>query len=186
MSNAKRSAIAKGLLGDDRFKQMFDNPDFEIDKEAEDYRLLSAVLKRADRDKARRKEKIVVTEPNEEDEGKSTDDDLYSEKSESEKEDEEEEEEEEEKDVEMEDAKPAHSKMKNNRPDKSWAREEADHEDDDKEFSLTVEEGANFDIMQPAKKIQSYVHSQPTRALCNHFYNHVYSFFFAVYRLASA
>uniref|UniRef100_A0A6E8VV66 Nucleolar protein 10 n=1 Tax=Anopheles coluzzii TaxID=1518534 RepID=A0A6E8VV66_ANOCL len=156
MSNAKRSAIAKGLLGDDRFKQMFDNPDFEIDKEAEDYRLLSAVLKRADRDKARRKEKIVVTEPNEEDEGKSTDDDLYSEKSESEKEDEEEEqEEEEEKDVEMEDAKPAYSKTKNNRPDKSWAREEADHEDDDKEFSLTVEEGANFDIMQPAKKIQS-------------------------------
>uniref|UniRef100_A0A182JRD7 Uncharacterized protein n=1 Tax=Anopheles christyi TaxID=43041 RepID=A0A182JRD7_9DIPT len=166
MSNSKRSALAKGLLGDDRFKQMFDNPDFEIDKEAEDYRLLSAVLKRADRDKARRKENVVVTALDEEEEGKSTDDDLYSEKSESEKEEEEEDDNEqqenEESDEEMADTSvPVRTKMKKDRHNKSanvgsTARKESNQNDDtDKDFSLTLEEGANFDIMQPAKKIQS-------------------------------
>uniref|UniRef100_A0A182YMA7 Uncharacterized protein n=1 Tax=Anopheles stephensi TaxID=30069 RepID=A0A182YMA7_ANOST len=153
MSNAKRSAIAKGLLGDDRFKQMFDNPDFEIDKEADDYRLLSAVLKRADRDKARRKENVVVTGLDEEDEGKSTDDDLYSEKSESEKEEESDEEKEEEDEEEVPvRPKPDHTKVRK-LPVVSAEADEA--EDGGKEFSLNVEEGANFDIIQPAKKIQS-------------------------------
>uniref|UniRef100_A0A182PPM2 Uncharacterized protein n=1 Tax=Anopheles epiroticus TaxID=199890 RepID=A0A182PPM2_9DIPT len=165
MANAKRSALAKSLLGDDRFKQMFDNPDFEIDKEAEDYRLLSAVLKRAERDKSRRKENVVVTELDEEEDGKSTDDDLYSEKSESEKEDEEDEKEGQEKDVsdeEMEDAEPVRSKTKHDQRGKplkstSAVQEDSDQNEDnvDTEFSLKVEEGANFDIMQPARKIQS-------------------------------
>ncbi|XP_050077174.1 nucleolar protein 10 [Anopheles maculipalpis] len=152
MSNAKRSAIAKGLLGDDRFKQMFDNPDFEIDKQAEDYRLLSAVLKRADRDKARRKENVVVTGLDEEEEGKSTDDDLYSEKSESEKE---------ETDEEMQEVEVPVRKKVNERRGKTAVREipmakhEEEAEDGGNEFSLNVEEGANFDIIQPAKKIQS-------------------------------
>uniref|UniRef100_A0A182TAD3 Nucleolar protein 10 n=1 Tax=Anopheles maculatus TaxID=74869 RepID=A0A182TAD3_9DIPT len=153
MSNVKRSAIAKGLLGDDRFKQMFDNPDFEIDKEADDYRLLSAVLKRADRDKARRKENVVVTGLDEdEEEGKSTDDDLYSEKSESEKEEESDEEMEEEAPAVR--TKPDHKKAKKRAIPVSQEAED-DVEDDGNEFSLNVEEGANFDIIQPAKKIQS-------------------------------
>ncbi|XP_053665460.1 nucleolar protein 10 [Anopheles marshallii] len=159
MSNTKRSAIAKGLLGDDRFKQMFDNPDFEIDKEAEDYRLLSAVLKRADRDKARRRENVVVTAL-EEEEGKSTDDDLYSEKSESEKE-----EEKDESDEEMDEDVPVPAKLKNRKANErrnkssKWgapADQEADEDaESGKKVSLTIEEGANFDIIQPAKKIQS-------------------------------
>ncbi|XP_052898594.1 nucleolar protein 10 [Anopheles moucheti] len=159
MSNTKRSAIAKGLLGDDRFKQMFDNPDFEIDKEAEDYRLLSAVLKRADRDKARRKENVVVTAL-EEEEGQSTDDDLYSEKSESEKE-----EEKDESDDEMEEDIPVLAKPKNTKANErrnkasKWSvpvNQEADGDaETSKKVSLTIEAGANFDIIQPAKKIQS-------------------------------
>ncbi|XP_053673486.1 nucleolar protein 10 [Anopheles nili] len=161
MNNAKRSAIAKGLLGDNRFKQMFDNPDFEIDKEAEDYRLLSAVLQRAERDKARRKDKIVITPLDEEEEG-STDDDLYSEKSESEKEeekDEEEEEEHEQSDEEMDmpvktknNPKASNGRQKLSRSD---PEESLQVENNGKEFTLTVEEGANFDIMQPAKKLQT-------------------------------
>uniref|UniRef100_A0A182W6Z4 Nucleolar protein 10 n=1 Tax=Anopheles minimus TaxID=112268 RepID=A0A182W6Z4_9DIPT len=161
MSNSKRSAIANGLLGDDRFKQMFDNPDFEIDREAEDYRLLSAVLKRADRDKARRKENVVVTAV-EEEEGQSTDDDLYSEKSESEKEEEEEKEESAEEEMEEDipvRATPKHTKA-NDRRNKSakgvpLGYVPSDDADTGKSFSLTVEEGANFDIIQPATKIQS-------------------------------
>uniref|UniRef100_A0A182Q004 Nucleolar protein 10 n=1 Tax=Anopheles farauti TaxID=69004 RepID=A0A182Q004_9DIPT len=149
MSNAKRSAIAKGLLGDDRFKKLFDNPDFEIDKEAEDYRLLSAVLKRADRDKARKKDNTVVTDLNDEDEGKSTDDDLFSEKSESEKE-----EEDDEKEEEVDNEEEEEKDMEQEVPEEP-ARDVNKQNESEKEFSLTMEEGANFDIMRPARKIQS-------------------------------
>uniref|UniRef100_A0A182MNI1 Uncharacterized protein n=1 Tax=Anopheles culicifacies TaxID=139723 RepID=A0A182MNI1_9DIPT len=158
MSNAKRSAIANGLLGDDRFKQMFDNPDFEIDREAEDYRLLSAVLKRADRDKARRKENVVVTQA-EDEEGQSTDDDLYSEKSESEKEEEKEEsaEEEMEEDIPVPSAKANNTKNRRNKRPKGvpLGYTASEGVDSEKATSLTVEEGANFDIIQPARQIQS-------------------------------
>ncbi|XP_049279941.1 nucleolar protein 10 [Anopheles funestus] len=161
LNNSKRSAAAKGLLGDDRFKQMFDNPDFEIDKQADDYRLLSAVLKRADRDKARRKGNVVVTALDEEEEGQSTDDDLFDEKSESESE---KEEKKEDSDEEMKEEVPVRAKPKDkkanerrNKPSKgvSLAEEVDEDADTGKEVSLTVEEGANFDIIQPAKKIQS-------------------------------
>uniref|UniRef100_A0AAG5DD45 Nucleolar protein 10 n=1 Tax=Anopheles atroparvus TaxID=41427 RepID=A0AAG5DD45_ANOAO len=159
MVNAKRSAIAKSLLTDDRFKNMFENPDFEVDKDAQEYRLLSAVLQRADRDKARKKENVVVTPIGEDEEDqKSTDDDLYSEKSESESEDEKREsgEELEEESVRATSKKEGRKKVL---PSVSAARQQsgrsAQEDEDDGSFSLAVEEGANFNIMQPSRKIQS-------------------------------
>ncbi|XP_058124033.1 nucleolar protein 10 [Anopheles ziemanni] len=159
MSNAKRSAIAKGVLSDERFKTMFENPDFEIDKEANEYRILSMVLKRVERDKARRKENVVLEGPGDDDEKQqSTDDDLYSEKSESESEDEKKESDEEIDNVEP----PVSSKNGGSKKvtSESFVRKPSapPMQQDDKsngEFSLSVEEGANFNIMQPSRQIQS-------------------------------
>lgn len=77
------------LLRDDRFKAMFENPDFEVDKETEEYRLLKPLLVQLDKSKIKKLEKkYKEREKNEakEDE-QSTDDDLFSEKDESSDED---------------------------------------------------------------------------------------------------
>ena|ERR1700761_5367427 len=42
--DGKKKKKTENLLQDDRFKSMFQNPDFEVDKEAEEYRLLNPVL----------------------------------------------------------------------------------------------------------------------------------------------
>ncbi|XP_063376224.1 nucleolar protein 10 isoform X1 [Cydia fagiglandana] len=65
------------LLKDNRFKAMFENPDFEVDKSAEEYRLLNPVLSRLDKDKT--KPKTAEVEPMEEDEleDKDSDKELY-------------------------------------------------------------------------------------------------------------
>uniref|UniRef100_A0A2M4ALI9 Nucleolar protein 10 n=1 Tax=Anopheles triannulatus TaxID=58253 RepID=A0A2M4ALI9_9DIPT len=168
MSSSKRSAIAKGLLRDDRFKGMFENPDFAIDKEANEYRILSAVLQRSERDKARRKEQVqLITDEGKDSDDGSTDDDLYSEKSDSENEEDEAPE-----DEEM-DKKPStaasYKKAKpiaraNGSSDGSTDRKEAttrasaggDGGSDDADgFSLDVEEGASFNIIQPSRKLQN-------------------------------
>ncbi|XP_045487655.1 nucleolar protein 10 [Pieris rapae] len=43
------------LLKDDRFKALFENPEFEVDKDAEEYRLLNPVLSRLGKSKAKNK-----------------------------------------------------------------------------------------------------------------------------------
>lgn len=45
------------LLRDDRFKAMFENPDFEVDKETEEYRLLKPLLVQLDKSKLKKLEK---------------------------------------------------------------------------------------------------------------------------------
>ncbi|XP_017782995.1 PREDICTED: nucleolar protein 10 [Nicrophorus vespilloides] len=45
-SNKKKGKSAAELLADDRFKDLFANPDFEVDRNADEYRLLNPVLTR--------------------------------------------------------------------------------------------------------------------------------------------
>ncbi|GLH04953.1 Nucleolar protein 10 [Gryllus bimaculatus] len=45
----KKKKSVSNLLSDDRFKALFENPDFEVDKNAEEYRLLNPVLSRMER-----------------------------------------------------------------------------------------------------------------------------------------
>lgn len=154
MKSTKRSAIAKGLLRDERFKGMFENPDFAIDKEANEYRILDAVLQRSERGKARRMEQVqLITDEGEDGDEGSTDDDLYSEKSESEKEEDE--------DEEMDDKpsngasykKPRTITKPNGSSNGSTDRKQATDDAGDG-FSLNVEEGASFNIIQPSRKLQ--------------------------------
>lgn len=73
------------LLRDDRFKAMFENPDFEVDKETEEYRLLKPLLVQLDKSKVKKLEKKYrqQSEGHDQPDENSTDDDLFSEKDES-------------------------------------------------------------------------------------------------------
>ncbi|XP_049867826.1 nucleolar protein 10 [Pectinophora gossypiella] len=74
----KKKKESANLLKDDRFKALFENPDFEVDKSAEEYRLLNPVLSRLDKSKIKaRKEAEPETMEIEEAEEKDSDAELY-------------------------------------------------------------------------------------------------------------
>lgn len=62
LKDKKKKVNAGNLLGDDRFKALFENPDFEVDKNADEYRLLNPVLSRLDKSKAKELKKKLVTQ----------------------------------------------------------------------------------------------------------------------------
>ncbi|KAH8335795.1 hypothetical protein KR074_006096 [Drosophila pseudoananassae] len=95
-SNSAKQRNVPNLLEDSRFKAMFENTDFAVNKEAEEYRLLAPVLNRLDKSKAKELKKRVevarVTELHEEEaqqrEDSDDDEDLFGfEKSDGEKDD---------------------------------------------------------------------------------------------------
>lgn len=74
------------LLTDDRFKALFNNPDFEVDKNADEYKMLTPVLSRLDKNKTKelkKKVETIMAFDDENEAAKSSDDDLFSEKDES-------------------------------------------------------------------------------------------------------
>ncbi|KAG5676589.1 hypothetical protein PVAND_006412 [Polypedilum vanderplanki] len=79
---SNKKVKAPNLLKDDRFKIMFENPEYEVDKTTEEYRLLKPLLTQLDKSKLKKLEKKYANEESTdakgEDEG-STDDDLFSE-----------------------------------------------------------------------------------------------------------
>ncbi|KAH8307806.1 hypothetical protein KR059_000153 [Drosophila kikkawai] len=58
-SNSAKQRNVPNLLEDTRFKAMFENADFAVNKEAEEYRLLAPVLNRLDKSKAKELKKRV-------------------------------------------------------------------------------------------------------------------------------
>ncbi|XP_022914298.2 nucleolar protein 10 [Onthophagus taurus] len=79
----KKKNNSSSLLTDNRFKALFDNPEFEIDKNAEEYRFLNPVLSRLDKNKKKElKQKLVGEEfetvQEEDKDQKSSDDDFES------------------------------------------------------------------------------------------------------------
>ncbi|XP_036321787.1 nucleolar protein 10 [Rhagoletis pomonella] len=58
-SNSKKSAKAANLLEDTRFKAMFENPEFAINKNAEEYKLLAPALNRLGKSKLKEIKKRV-------------------------------------------------------------------------------------------------------------------------------
>ncbi|KAK9510269.1 hypothetical protein O3M35_005089 [Rhynocoris fuscipes] len=59
--NAKKKNNASGILKDDRFKALFENPDFHIDPNAEEYRLLNPVIARLDKTRKKQLEKELLS-----------------------------------------------------------------------------------------------------------------------------
>lgn len=74
---------ATNLLKDDRFKAMFENPEFEVDKSTEEFRLLKPLITQLDKNKIKKLEKKYKEKEEDEKDEASTDDDLFSEKSDS-------------------------------------------------------------------------------------------------------
>ncbi|XP_050312689.1 nucleolar protein 10 [Anthonomus grandis grandis] len=67
-SQTKKPLKVNNLLQDARFKALFENPDFEVDKSADEYRLLNPVLSRLDKDRVKElkmAEEEVQEEPEE-------------------------------------------------------------------------------------------------------------------------
>lgn len=79
------------ILEDNRFKALFENPDFEVDKNTDEYRLLNPVLSRLDQTKkkeVKKKLQIQEFEPMEEQEDKNSDDEWLEESEDEEEEEE--------------------------------------------------------------------------------------------------
>ena len=56
-SNAKKRKTTQGLLEDDRFKAMFENPDFTVDRESDTFKLLNPVLSSMEEQRAAKAER---------------------------------------------------------------------------------------------------------------------------------
>nr|CAD7444433.1 unnamed protein product [Timema bartmani] len=74
MKEKKKKKVGLSLLKDDRFKMLFENPDFQVDKNAEEFRLLNPVLSKLDKSRKKELKKQVLQqqfdEIEEEQEGK--------------------------------------------------------------------------------------------------------------------
>lgn len=86
-SLGKKKKGSTNLLDDSRFGAMFANPDFAIDKNAMEYKMLTPVLSRLDKSKVKELRKKAVIQANfdvagmqEGEEAASSDEDLFSEK----------------------------------------------------------------------------------------------------------
>lgn len=80
--SSKKNKKTSNLLEDNRFKVMFENPDYEIDKNADEYKMLTPVLNRLDNSKAKELRKQAMkqfADIQEEDANKSSDEDFFSE-----------------------------------------------------------------------------------------------------------
>lgn len=76
------------LLKDDRFGALFTNPEFQVDKNADEYKMLTPVLSRLEKGKVkelkRKVESAAMPYMDDDEKAKSSDDDLFSEKDEDE------------------------------------------------------------------------------------------------------
>jgi len=80
----RENKAVSSILKDDRFSAMFSNPDFQIDPESEEFRLINPVMSKLDKARKKRQEKdalkrqFTAVEGEDEPEGKASDDDSSS------------------------------------------------------------------------------------------------------------
>ncbi|KAH3831940.1 nucleolar protein 10-like [Dreissena polymorpha] len=60
LANKTQDRAGATLLKDTRFSAMFQNPDFQIDKESEDYKLLNPVVNKLDKAKKKKQDKLAA------------------------------------------------------------------------------------------------------------------------------
>lgn len=132
------------IMEDNRFKALFEDPDFEVDKNTDEYRLLNPVLSRLDQTKKKQlKKKLEIQEfePMEEQEDKNSDDEWLEE---SEKEEEEEDEESSDDDhTWTKDMKKAHKQIQ--REHRIKERKEQDEQD---EQTANIKQPKMFELRQ--------------------------------------
>lgn len=141
---SKLNKKAPNLLEDERFKVMFENPDYQIDKNAEEYKMLAPVLNRLEKSKTKEiKKRIEISrveelhaeeEKQKQYESSDDDEDLFknddNDDENSEDDDEAESSEDDAKEFSKE-MKKAYKEIKRDRERKEEEEEEEDNEDDD-------------------------------------------------------
>lgn len=58
----KKKQMSSNLLKDERFKDLFNNPDFQIDKDSEEYTLLNPVISQLAKNKAKKLQQQLMQE----------------------------------------------------------------------------------------------------------------------------
>lgn len=53
-NSKKKKKITSNILKDDRFKALFNNPDFQVDKNSEEYALLNPVISQLEKSRAKK------------------------------------------------------------------------------------------------------------------------------------
>lgn len=139
----KKAKTMGNLLDDNRFKAMFENPEFEVDKNAMEYKMLTPVLSRLDKSKVKElkrramKEQFAELNADEERAKHSSDDeDFFGERSEEEQDDDDEPSSDDDHDDRelARDMKKQYKQMKkDNRRAAAAAAEQADDNDDDED-----------------------------------------------------
>lgn len=71
--NNKKKQTSSNLLKDERFKALFSNPDFQIDKNTEEYILLNPVISQLAKSKAKKLKQQLAQRKEEESQDKSDD-----------------------------------------------------------------------------------------------------------------
>uniref|UniRef100_A0A672HS66 Nucleolar protein 10 n=1 Tax=Salarias fasciatus TaxID=181472 RepID=A0A672HS66_SALFA len=66
----KKGKALPSLLGDDRFKVMFENPDYQVDEQSEDFRLLNPIISRVGQKRKKKLRLLAQQEDEEEPEGR--------------------------------------------------------------------------------------------------------------------
>jgi len=60
--NNKKKQTSSTLLKDQRFKALFNNPDFQVDKDSEEYTLLNPVISQLDKSKTKKLQQRLIHE----------------------------------------------------------------------------------------------------------------------------
>uniref|UniRef100_A0A8D0CZK5 Nucleolar protein 10 n=1 Tax=Sander lucioperca TaxID=283035 RepID=A0A8D0CZK5_SANLU len=70
-SRKKKGKALPSVLGDDRFKVMFENPDYQVDEQCEEFRLLNPIVSKVGQ-KRKKKLRLLADEDDEEPEGRAS------------------------------------------------------------------------------------------------------------------
>lgn len=62
----RKKSSSSSLLKDERFKALFNNPDFQVDMNSEEYALLNPVVSQLDRSRAKKLKAMIAEEEREE------------------------------------------------------------------------------------------------------------------------
>ena len=60
LTSPNQNKAVSSILKDDRFSAMFSNPDFQIDPESEEFRLINPVMSKLDKARKKRQEKDAL------------------------------------------------------------------------------------------------------------------------------
>lgn len=64
-ANNKKKQTSSNLLKDERFKALFSNPDFQVDKDSEEYALLNPVISQLAKSKTKKLQRRLMQEEEE-------------------------------------------------------------------------------------------------------------------------